>query len=81
MSDTEEVAALKAKVKQLQETLSKVGQKTAKISQKEKNAQAMAGGKGDATVGGTGAKQPFSKQAEKGERIDVANSAQAILVA
>ena len=67
MSDTEEVAALKAKVKQLQETLSKVGQKTTKISQKEKNAQAVAGGKGDTSGGGTGGKQSGSKQGEKGE--------------
>ena len=76
MSDSEEVTALKAKVKQLQETLSKVGQKTVKVSQKEKNAQASQG-KGDATGGGTGGKQTSNKQGEKGEKNEGAIVVQA----
>ena len=69
MADSEEVAALKAKVKQLQETLSKVGQKTVKVSQKEKNAEkATSGGKGEATGGGAGGgKQPSDAGANAGQ--------------
>ena len=85
MSDSEEVIALKAKVKQLQEQLSKIGQPKVKVSQKEKREQAeKVTGKGEGTPVGksdgastsSGGKAKENSGGDKGDKSGVTGAAQ-----